>query len=461
MTQLDLALREGVFYVGGSLIEGSLGIRDGKIVDIASDDRCIGNAKRDVRLDGKLAVPGLIDMHVHCRDLDHGYKETYTTATRAAAAGGVTTICDMPNTLPPTTTGARYREKVAVARDQVYVDFAIWGGGVNVEEIPRIAEEGAIGYKIYLHTSTMKGTPHHRGVFVEDDGQLFDIFVTVQKTGLPVMVHLDNQAISNRLRERLIAEGANDPLDYLAPWETIGMEESAMKCLLFSSRVGTRMHIAHVPNPPTVELATKAKAEGAPVTVEVIAPYLFLSYDYVKRLGPYALPVAKPQEQIDAYWDHLLRGNIDTIGTDHAPHTRAEKDVGFENIWQTAPGVPNLETYLALLLGEVNKGRLSIAQLVRLTSENPAKILGFPHKGSLLPGRDADITVIDLERGWDVDENALETKPKWSPFAGEHMTGKAVMTIVRGRVVMEEGKIVGEPGWGRFQSPHREASSNG
>ena len=453
MPKLDLALREGMFYVGGQFIEGSLGIRDGRIVDIASDGSSVGDARVDVPLEGKIALPGLIDMHVHCRDLDHGYKETFTTATRAAAAGGVTTVCDMPNTLPPTTTAERYREKLAVAKDQVYVDFSIWGGGVNVEEIPRIAAEGAIGYKIYLHTSTMKGTPHHRGVFVEDDGQLFDIFVTAEKTGLPLMVHLDNQSISNRLRERLVAEGANDAFDYLAPWETIGMEESAMKCLLFSERVGTRLHIAHVPNPQAVVLATKAKAKGVPVTVEVIAPYLFLSYDYVKRLGPYAVPVAKPQEQIDAYWEHLLRGDIDTIGTDHAPHTRAEKDVGFENIWQTAPGVPNLETYLGLLLTEVNKGRLSIQKLVEVTAENPAKILGFPHKGTLLPGMDADVTVIDPKRGWDVDEESLETKPKWSPFAGEHMTGRAVMTIVRGRVVMEEGKIVGEAGWGEFQSP--------
>jgi dihydroorotase len=148
MAKLDLALREGSFYVGGNLIEGSLGIRDGLIVDIASDDSSIGDAKVDVPLEGKIVVPGLIDMHVHCRDLDHGYKETFTTATRAAAAGGVTTICDMPNTLPPTTTAERYREKVAVAKDQVYVDFAIWGGGVNVEEIAGIAAEGAIGYKI-------------------------------------------------------------------------------------------------------------------------------------------------------------------------------------------------------------------------------------------------------------------------------------------------------------------------
>jgi dihydroorotase-like cyclic amidohydrolase len=341
----------------------------------------------------------------------------------------------------------------------VYVDYSIWGGGVDVDEVPGIAAEGAIGYKIYLHTSAMKGTPHHRGVFVEDDGQLFDIFVAVEKTGLPLMIHLDNQAISNRLRERLVAEGRNDALDYLAPWETIAMEEAGLKTMLFSSRVGTRLHIAHVPNPETVELARKAKLEGTPVTVEIISPYLFLTYEHVRRRGPYALPVAKPPEQIEAYWSQLLRGDIDTIGTDHAPHTREEKDVGFKNIWQTAPGVTGLETYLAQLLTEVNKGRLSIQQLVRLTAETPAKILGFPHKGSLLPGCDADITVIDLDRRWVVEESRLETKPKWSPFAGEELHGRAVMTIVRGKVVMKDGNILGEAGWGQFQRPRRNAES--
>ena len=139
-----------------------------------------------------------------------------------------------------------------------------------------------------------------------------------------------------------MAEGRNTAFDYLLPWETIAMEEAAAKTLLFSSRVGTRIHFAHVPNPQSVELARKAKQDGTPVTVEIISPYLFLSYEHVKRRGPYALPVAKPQEQIDTYWAQLLRGDIDTIGTDHAPHTRAEKDIGIENIWQTAPGVTGI-----------------------------------------------------------------------------------------------------------------------
>jgi dihydroorotase len=454
LAKLDVALREGVFYVDGSLIEGDLGIKDERIVTISSSGAEL-DASANVPLNGKLVLPGLIDMHVHCRDLEHSYKETFATATRAAAAGGVTTICDMPNTVPPTTTAERYREKIALASGQVYVDYSIWGGGVDTSQIPGIAAEGAIGYKIYLHTSSMKGTPHHRGVFVEDDGQLLDIFIEVEKTGLPLMIHLDNQAISDRLRQRLIAEGRNSPFDYLEPWETIAMEEATAKTLLFSSRIGTRMHIAHVPNPQSVELATKAKLEGTPVTVEIISPYLFLSYEHVKRRGPYALPVAKPQEQIDAYWEQLLRGDIDTIGTDHAPHTRAEKDIGYQNIWQAAPGVTGLETYLGQLLTEVNKGRLTLQQLVRLTAENPAKILAFPHKGSLVPGNDADITVIDMNRTWVVDEESLETKPKWTPFAGEELRGRAVMTIVRGRVVMNEGKILSEPGWGRFQHPRR------
>ena len=459
MAKLDLALHDGRFYIAGNLVEGSLGIRDGRIVSFAIDGTGLGSADRDIGLGGKLVLPGLIDMHVHARDLDHGYKETFLTASRAAAAGGVTTFCDMPNTIPPTTTAQRYREKIALASPQVHVDYSIWGGGVDTSEVPGIAAEGAIGYKIYLHTSAMKGTPHHRGVFVEDDGQLYDIFVAVEKTGLPLMIHLDNQAISNRLREKLVAEGRNTAFDYLAPWETIAMEEATQKTLLFSSKIGTRMHIAHVPNPESVELARKAKLKGTPVTVEIISPYLFLTYDHVRRKGPYALPVAKPPEQIDAYWKQLLRGDIDTIGTDHAPHAREEKEAGFKNIWQTAPGVTGLETYLAQLLTEVNKGRLSIAQLVRLTCETPAKILGFPHKGSLVPGSDADITVIDLDRKWVVDESKLETKPKWTPFDGEELHGKAVMTIVRGRVVMEDGRIVGEAGWGQFQRPHRKPES--
>ena len=147
MAKLDLALRDGMLYVGGALLQGSLGVRDGCIVSVVTDGASLGDADTNILLDGKLALPGVIDMHVHCRDLDHGYKETFATATRAAAAGGVTTICDMPNTVPPTTTAKRYREKIALASPQVYVDYAIWGGGVDLGEIPGIAAEGAIGYK--------------------------------------------------------------------------------------------------------------------------------------------------------------------------------------------------------------------------------------------------------------------------------------------------------------------------
>lgn len=450
---LDLTLRNGLLCLPDQLVQGTVEIKDGKIVGLWLGEGIPPRSAETIDLGGKVVLPGLIDMHVHCRDLEHSYKEDFATATRAAAAGGVTTVCDMPNTIPPTTTATRYREKVQIGAQRAYVDYAIWGGGVNVEEIPGIAAEGAIGYKIYLHTTTMKGTPHHRGVFVEDDGQLLEIFEAVQATGLALMIHLDNHAISNRLRERLIAAGRNDPLDYLLPWETIGMEEATLKVLLFAERVGTRIHIAHAPSPTAVELARAAKQKGVPVTVEIIAPYLFLSYEDVKRLGPYALPVAKPQEQIDAYWGQLVRGDIDTIGTDHAPHTREEKERGHQDIWQTAPGVPNIEAYLALLLTEVNRGRLTLQQLARLTAENPAKILRFPHKGRIAPGCDADLTVVDLERHWEITEEDLETKPKWSPFKGRQVQGKAVMTIVRGRPVMVDGKIVGEAGWGRHQRP--------
>ncbi|MGE4247960.1 MAG: dihydroorotase family protein [Parvibaculaceae bacterium] len=455
MPKLDLALRGGKIFIEGRLIEGHIGIRNEKIVAVTTSDGGMPDAKQEIDAHGRVILPGVIDMHVHCRDLDHAYKETFTTATRAAAAGGVTLVCDMPNCVPPTTTAQRYREKIALAEPQVYVDYSIWGGGVDTDEIGNIAAEGAIGYKIYMHTSAMKGTPHHRGVFVEDDGQLYDIFRAVEKTGLPLMIHLDNQAISERLRQKLVAEGRNSALDYMEPWETIAMEEATQKVLLFSQKVGTRIHIAHAPNPASVELARSAKQKGVPVTVEVIAPYLFLSYDDAAKLGPYAVPVSKPQDQIDAYWTQLLDRGIDTIGTDHAPHTKEEKEVGWKNIWDAAPGVTSIETYLGLLLDKVAAGKLSLARMVELTSQKPAEILGFPHKGHLRPGADADLTVVDLDKEWVVDNAKLETKPKWDPFAGRKLRGKPVMTIVRGRPVMADGVIIGPAGWGTLQKPAR------
>ena len=272
--------------------------------------------------------------------------------------------------------------------------------------------------------------------------------------GLPVALHADNFTLSERERERLKAEGRRDlrALDLLR--RTPATPEGTAKALLFAHHAGAHLHVAHIAlsAPECVGLVREAKRRGHRVTAE--CPPVFLTLEDLDRVGPYGLPFALPREEIHFYWRALADGTLDALATDHAPHTAEEKAPGWKDVWQAPTGYPVVELLLPIALTKMQEGLLGLRELVRMTAEAPARILGlYPRKGVIRVGSDADLTLVDLKRRRVVRAENLKSKAGWSPFEGCLLQGWPVATLLRGRVVMREGEILAEGGYGQFLTP--------
>ena len=345
-----------------------------------------------------LRLPGLIDVHVHLRDFEEQHKEDFLTGTSAAAAGGITAVCDMPNNLRPVFTVARLAEKIVAARKKAVVDYAFYFGsdGRNAEEFAKAAPLVA-GLKIYLNVST--------GQFkVENEEILENIFSAWPKQKI-IIVH---------------AEG--DKVDL---------------ALELAAKFGKKLHITHVSTKSDLEKIIEAKKNKVPVTCDTTPNYLFLTDKDYQKMGTLAMmkpPLAKQADQ-DFLWQHL--SDIDCISTDHAPHTLEEKKSA-----KPPNGVPGLETLLPLLLTALTENRISVKEIIRLTNEGPRKIFGINQ------GIDTYIEA-ETEEEYKIENKNLFTKCGWSPYDGWTVKGKVVKTIIRGQTVFENCKILVPPGFGR------------
>ncbi len=431
----------------------AIAIQDGRIQALGLDAR-LPAAGEIIDATGLWVLPGLIDMHVHFRDPGLTHKEDFDSGTQAALAGGVTTVCDMPNTVPPVTAASAFFEKLEAIAPKARCDFALWAGGGRTEDFPSLAAAGAIGIKVYQTRSTAKGAAYSEELFIDDDETLLDVFESAAACGLPVALHADNFALAQRERDRLKREGRRDlrALDLLRriPATTEGM----VKALLFAHHAKAHLHVAHISlgAPECVDWVREAKTKGHRVTAE--CPPVWLTLEDLDRVGPYGLPFALPREEIDVYWRALADGSIDALATDHAPHTAEEKNPGWEDVWQAPTGYPAVELLLSLAVTKMREGLFGERELVRMTAEAPARILGlYPRKGTIQLGADADLTLVDLQQSREVRSEELRSRAGWSPFEGMRLWGWPVMTILRGRVVMREREILGRPGFGQLVAP--------
>jgi dihydroorotase len=405
-------------------------LADGTIARVEAGIAAPASA-RVVDCQGRWVVPGLIDMHTHLREPGQEYKETIETGTAAAAAGGFTAVCAMPNTVPPNDTRAvtelivRRAREVGVVR--VYPIGCITQGqkGENLAEMGELQEAGCVA--------------------VSDDGKCVANSEVMRRAleyarglGLPVIQHAEDINLS-----------ANGPAHEGAASTRIGLRgqpaaaESVMvaRDLELVALTGARYHVAHASAAETVRLVREAKRRGLPVTAEVTPHHLTLTdeacanYDTATRVNP---PL-RSEADVAAVREALADGTIDAVATDHAPHSPVEKDVEFE---QAASGMIGLETALALCLELVAAKVLSPGVLVRSLSAAPAKILGLAG-GTLAPGAAADVTVIDPQAAWTCDPAKLRSRSRNTPFAGRRLSGRAMLTIVAGNIVFAEEKLVG------------------
>lgn len=420
---MTLTIANGHILLNGKLEKKNIIIENGKITEISNS-----SMGERINADGKIILPGLIDIHVHLREPGMTYKEDFRTGTMAAAAGGVTTVFDMPNTKPATTTALLLEEKRQTAAEKAIVNYGLYMGATteNIMEIKKA--RNTAGVKLYMGSST--------GNLLVTDATAIKNFLGSGKT---TIIHAEDEELMKKNSEKyknehsptIHAKIRNDEVEANAVKNAISILKSASDV--------KRAHFTHTSTAKSIEILKEAKKKQ-PVSCDATPHHLFLTYEELKKQGNFAKmnPALRGKEDVEALWKGIENGVVDCIATDHAPHTIEEKEADY---WEAPAGVPGLETMLPLLLDAANKKRITLEKVAELTSEKPAKLFGIQNKGKIAAGYDADLVITDMNKTKTVANEELFTKCGWSPFNGWKLKGWPLITIVNGEIVYNEGEI--------------------
>jgi dihydroorotase len=405
-----------------------LGVQGGRIAAIGNLSAATAGEVIDAR--GLHVLPGVIDSQVHFREPGLEHKEDLESGSRGAVLGGVTAVFEMPNTKPLTTTEATLADKVRRARNRMFCDFAFYVGGTreNIDDIPMLEKlEGSAGIKVFMGSST-------GDLLVDDESSLDHI---IARLGRRAAFHSEDEA---RLIERMNVRRAGDASSH-PEWRD---EEAAIistRCLVrLAEKHKRRVHVLHVSTAAEMEFLADhkdwASVEVTPHHLTLVAP------DCYERLGTYAQmnPPVRDERHRQAIWAGLASGVVDVLGSDHAPHTREEKDHAYP---ASHSGMTGVQTLVPIMLDHVNAGRLSIERFVDLTSHGPQRLFGIRGKGRIAAGYDADLTIVDLKREETITNAQVASRVGWTPYDGKRVKGWPVGTLVRGRRVMWDGEIIG------------------
>lgn len=441
--RFDLIIKNASIVTSRESFSGDIAVSKGKIAKIGSLDPS-DTAEEIFDAASLLILPGIIDAHVHFRDPGLTEKEDFETGSAAAAFGGITFAADMPNVLPVTSTVERFNEKARIAREKSYIDFGIFAllANDNTGEIDGLCKAGALGFKVFLGTSTGDVAPPQAGV-------LFQALEKTAKAGSRVGFHCENSEINSHFTAICKKmTGADGQL--LADARPVISEMLAIQnAITYAKYTGAKIHIHHVTSADGASLAAYAKQNGINLTAETCPHYLLLNSNTEKAVRVY--PPIRDEVHRKGLWEALKSGVIDMIASDHAPHSAAEKALP---LWETPAGVSGVETQVRLMLNEVNKGNLSLNDYVRMASEAPAKVWGiYPKKGSLLAGADADFTVVDMKKKSVIRIDELHSKSRTSVYDGFETQGMPVAAIVRGKFIVRDGELTGAKGYGTLISP--------
>lgn len=432
--QYDILIKNGTCLLPDSseshLVEtrSDIGIKDGKIIAIQAN--LTGTASRTIDAIGKHVLPGVIDSQVHFREPGLTHKEDLETGTRAAVLGGVTTVFEMPNTNPPTTTQAAFQEKLDLAKNRAHSNYAFFIGGShdNVSELANLERlQHCSGIKIFMGSST--GT-----LLVEDDATLEKI---LQHGSRRVIFHSEDEM---RLRERKhIAEESGDVHDHPIWRDVMTATQSTERLLKLARKTGRKIHVLHISTGEEMDLLKDAKDIA---TVEVLPQHLTLyAPDCYDRLGTLAQqnPPIREKRHLKRIWQAVQDGTADVIGSDHAPHTLEEKARPYP---QSPSGVPGVQTLVPLMLNFVNEGKIPLTRFAEMVTLNPVKTFGILNKGILKESFDADITIVDMSITKTISNAWIASRSPWTPFDGMEVKGWMTHTIVNGKVVMENDQVV-------------------
>jgi allantoinase len=449
MSQYDLIIRGGMLVSAEAKTQSDLAISDGCVAACAPEIE--GSATEEIDAHGLHIFPGVIDAHVHFNEPGRTEWEGFATGTAALAAGGASAYIEMPlNAHPPTIDAASFDLKLAAAQARSLVDFAFWGGLIpgNIEQMAELAERGVIGFKAFLSNSGIDDFP------AVDDLTLYEGMERASQLGSIIAVHAENDQITKGLAQRAIAEGRTGIRDYLASRPAIAEWEAIARAILFAQETGCRLHIVHVSTGRGVALVAEARARGMDVTCETCPHYLVLTEEDVERLGAVAkcAPPVRTAAERETLWHLLMDGTLPIVASDHSPAPAEMKtNEDFFNVWG---GISGCQTLLRLLLTEGWEQRdIPLTTIAAITSRNVAQRFGLaPAKGQLTVGAEADMALIDLHHSDVLHSSDLLYRHQHSPFVGRRLRGRVVRTLVRGRTVYHEGKIVSPP-LGRLLRP--------
>jgi allantoinase len=449
----ELIIRGGDVVLPTGRAPADIAVTDGVITAIGGEVREAGEV---IEARGLVVLPGVVDAHVHFNEPGRAHWEGWDAGTRGAAAGGVTTVLEMPlNAHPPTITAADFDAKVAAASGKALVDFGLWGGLVddNLAELAALAACGVVGFKAFMSES---GIDDFRRV---PDGVLAAGLKAAARLGAVVGVHAESHAMVERLSAELVTAKRTDRLAWCRARPPAAEVEAIRRLVSCVRGAGpeARAHVVHVSCAEGLAEVHAARRRGLRVTAETCPHYLAFTEEDFERVGP-ALKCAPPIRDAatqDRLWAALLAGQVDLVGSDHSPCPAADKQRGEHDVWQAWGGVSGIQATLAVLLSEgVHARGLTMERVADLTATAPARLFGlYPRKGGIQVGADADFAFVDPGRTWTFGAAQLQTRSGISPYVGRAFRGAVVRTIVRGRTVFVDGQVVGEPGWGRLVKP--------
>ncbi|MBN2437787.1 MAG: amidohydrolase family protein [Deltaproteobacteria bacterium] len=455
----DVNIVGGLIVTAEGSFVGAVGVQ-GQTISYIGPGHDIPASRRTIDAHGCLVMPGMVDSHVHVRAPSFAHREDFESATAAAAAGGVTTLAEMPVSDPPASDADALRTRVRHAAEHARIDFCFYGGAGadNLDAIPALADSGVVGFKTFLMPPPEGREREFYGLCAPDEISLEQVLRAAGKEGLFVAVHAeDPETIAGETRA--VQASSVKGLDAFAMSRPPRTELIAVERVIRAQkRTESRVLICHVSTPEAVDRIREAKAEGSKIYAETCPQYLLLSQDVVRSHGPFARvkPPIRSEALREGLFQRFHNGWIDILSSDHAPYRLEEKERGLENIWLAPDGIPALELSLPLMLEKALSGELEYEQVVRHFSENPARLLGiYPRKGALREGSDADLVVVEPGAPRPVILDSMWTKARQSckVYEGWTIRHHIRITLCRGRVVFENGDIRGDPGMGALVTP--------
>jgi dihydroorotase len=422
----DLILKGGTVVNQGGEGARDIGVRNGRFAAIGDLSRASAGEVIDCK--GLHLLPGVIDSHVHFREPGLTHKEDLESGSRGAVLGGVTAVFEMPNTDPTTTTAEALADKVKRAHHRMHCDFAFYVGATrentrDLGELERLP--GVCGVKVFMGSST-------GSLLIEDDEGVRAVLKAINRRAA---FHSEDEY---RLRERMPLRVEGDPRSHPVWRDAAAALMCTQRLIALAHETGKRVHVLHVTTKEEAAFLADHKdvatAEATPAHLTLEAPGCYERLGTLAQLNP---PIRDAAHRA-GLWRGLAQGVIDSIGSDHSPHTREEKAHPYP---KTHSGMPGVQTLVPIMLDHVNAGRLSLLRLVDLTSAGPARVFGIAAKGRIAVGYDADLTAVDLKRRQTITDDWIASRAGWTPYNGVSVTGWPVGTFVRGHKVMWEGTL--------------------